>query len=453
MLESQTRFANLGIALPTLLLPGPQVDLEAWAVIACDQFTQDQGYWQKVEERVGPRASTLRLIFPEIYLDEPQRRERIQSIQHTMRSYLDLGVFGSPLSACMYLERATPSHPLRRGLVLLIDLERYDWSPGARPWIRATEGTVQERIPPRMEIRRGAALETPHVILLVDDDQETLLEGLGARVVPRKPTYETTLMLGGGAVRGWRIDTAEDLELIATSLEALAQRSKTRYLRGAEASLMDDPFLFAVGDGNHSLATAKAVWEEYKALHEGAIDLLSHPARWALVEIENLYDRGIEFEPIHRVMFGARLDDIVELLSSLPDYSAQGVKTIEAMVRLVGDRDCNRTRYGIIAKNGAVVVETSAPGIATGPLQPLLDRWVGQKTGRSIDYLHGTEETLRVSLETKDSAPRVGILLPPVEKGDLFFTVARSGPLPRKSFSMGEAVEKRYYLECRALFR
>jgi len=189
-----------------------------------------------------------------------------------------------------------------------------------------------------MEIRRGAALETPHVILLVDDDRETLLEGLAGRIVSRKPTYETPLMLGGGAVRGWRTESPEDLELIAASLETLAQRSKTRYLRGTEVSSMDDPFLFAVGDGNHSLATAKAVWEEYKALHGGEIDLMSHPARWALVEIENLYDRGIEFEPIHRVMFGASLDDILELLSSLPNYSAQKIKNTEELVRLVGDR-------------------------------------------------------------------------------------------------------------------
>lgn len=453
MFESQTRFANLGIALPTLLLPGPQVDLETWAVVACDQFTQDHGYWRKVEERVGPRASTLRLIFPEIYLEEPQRRERIQDIQRTMRSYVGSGVFGSPLSACMYLERTTSSHPLRRGLVLLIDLERYDWSPGARPWIRATEGTVRERIPPRMEVRRNAALETPHVILLVDDDRETLLEGLAGRLVPKKPTYETTLMFGGGVVRGWRIDSPENLEFIAASLETLAQRSKTRYLRGTEASPMDDPFLFAVGDGNHSLATAKAVWDEYKALHAGEGELMSHPARWALVEIENLYDQGIEFEPIHRVMFGASFDDIAELLSSLPNYSVTKIKTTEELVRLAGERGCNRTRYGIIARDGAFLAETSAPGIATGPLQPLLDRWVGQKEGRSIDYLHGTEETLRVSLETESPIQRVGILLPPVEKEDLFATVARSGPLPRKSFSMGEAVEKRYYLECRALFR
>ncbi len=453
MYNPQTRFSNLGIALPTLLLPGPRVDLEAWAVIACDQFTQDPGYWQKVEERVGSRTSTLRLIFPEIFLEEPQRHERIRGIQEAMRSYLDQGIFGPPLSACVYLERSTPLHPLRRGLVLLIDLERYDWSPQARPWIRATEGTVRERIPPRMEIRRGAALETPHVILLVDDNQETLLEGLGGRIDTKKPTYETSLMLGGGTLRGWQVDKPEDLEHIAASLETLAQRSKTRYLRGTETAPMDDPFLFAVGDGNHSLATAKAVWEEYKALHGGEINLMSHPARWALVEIENLYDRGIEFEPIHRVLFGASLDDTVELLSSLPDFTAQRVTTTQELSRLVGERDYKNTRYGIISKDGALLVETSAPGIATEPLQPLLDRWVGQKEGRFIDYLHGTEETLRVSLETESPKPRVGILLPPVEKADLFATVARSGPLPRKSFSMGEAVEKRYYLECRALFR
>jgi hypothetical protein len=471
------RLAKLGTAIPELLLPKASIDLEAWAVIACDQFTQDRRYWEKAETRVGPAPSTLRMIYPELYLDDGDRSDRIGKIRAHMETYLSGGVFAPALRACMYLERRTPYHGRRRGLVLAVDLERYEWAPEARPLIRATEGTVRERIPPRMEIRRGAPLELPHIILLIDDDERSLIEGLGERARQKPASYDTSLMLDGGSLKGWAMEDSADWEYLATGLERLAKKAQTRYganaaganaaganaaganaaganaagASAAESSARrEDPFLFAVGDGNHSLATAKAVWDEHKAANRSDPAVMDHPARYALVEVENIYDEGIDFEPIHRVVFGTNLPELISALSALPGCAARTVKSAEELALLVA-QEVRGNRYGLVSPEGFALVECSSAGIATEPLQPLLDAFAGQGSGRTIDYLHGTEETFRVALEA--GVPRVGILLPPVGKKDLFATVARSGPLPRKSFSMGEALEKRFYLDCRSLFR
>jgi hypothetical protein len=376
-------------------------------------------------------------------LEDGDRPERIAAIRAAMESYLRGTVFAPPARGFLYIERSTPMHGLRRGLVAAIDLERYDWHPDARPLIRATEGTVKERIPPRMEIRRDAPLESPHVILLVDDDRRSFIEGLGERAKKRPARYSTSLMQGAGTISGWLLDDKEAWSFAAAELERLA-------LKGASGT--GDPFLYAVGDGNHSLATAKAVWDEYKAAHEDDPAVMDHRARWALVEIENIYDEGIEFEPIHRAVFGTTLDEVLDALSAMPGFAARPVDSSADLVRLTEDASAARTRFGVIAGSEQVLVETSAQGLSTIVLQPILDSFAAARSGRSIDYLHGADETIRVSDETRAEARAVGILLPPVGKADLFSTVARSGPLPRKSFSMGEAVEKRFYLECRRLF-
>ncbi len=443
----QQRLAALGTAVPRILLPNPRIDLEAWAVIACDQFTQDRSYWDQVRERVAGAPSTLNMVFPEIYLEDPGRGERIAAIRQRMKATLEGGVFAEALQGIVYIERSTPQHPRRRGLVLALDLERYDWSPAARPLIRATEGTVQERIPPRMEIRRGAALESPHVIVLIDDDDRSLIEGLGLRAQKRPPRYDTPLMLGAGGVRGWVLQDGQDLAYLAAGLERLAAKARQRY--GASDG---EAFLYAVGDGNHSLATAKAVWDEYKAAHAAEEGIMDHPARWALVELENIYDEGIDFEPIHRVVFGADLDTLTRALSPLPGFRTRPVSGVEELTRLVAEDGAPGNRYGLISRSGLLLAETSVRGIATEGLQSLLDTLIADRRADGIDYLHGAAETVRVALADDSGAPRVGLLLPPVGKSDLFAGVARSGPLPRKSFSMGEAEEKRFYLECRLIF-
>jgi hypothetical protein len=301
----------------------------------------------------------------------------------------------------------------------MLDLERYDWAPESRPLIRSTEGTLKERLPSRVEIRRGAALELPHILVLIDDEEDSLIPSLGETARKRQPLYETSLMMNSGSVTGWAVDTQESWALLADGLAALAARAEKRYGTLPNGS----PFLFAVGDGNHSLAAAKAVWDEYKKAHPSEAE--NHPGRWALVEVENLYDPGIDFEPIHRVLFGVEPPELLKALSVL--------RNIEC-----------RPEPGRVIR-----IESSSPDIAAAELQPLLDNFVKEKAC-SIDYIHGEDTIIRLCSDPDRRA--VGLILPPVKKEGLFKTVARTGPLPRKSFSMGEAEEKRFYLECRKLF-
>ncbi|GHU72824.1 hypothetical protein FACS189450_11340 [Spirochaetia bacterium] len=457
MLDIHKRLAALGLAVPEILLPRPGIDLEKWAVIACDQFTQDRAYWERVRECAGDSPSALNCVFPEVYLEDPGRTERIADIHRTMKSYLNEGIFAPPQQGCVYIERSTPYHQLRRGLVISIDLDSYDWQPEARPLIRATEGTVRERLPPRMEIRRGAPLESPHIIVLIDDDGDTLLAGLADQIRYSAPAYQSPLMLDSGSISGWLLDREDHWSYIAEKIEDLARRAGTRYQTPQSPGPQDKPFLYAVGDGNHSLASAKAVWEEYKQAHEGESGLADHPWRWALVEIENIYDPGIEFEPIHRAIFNTTIDETLKVLSLLPGARFQPVDDGKAALSaLVNDPRAGKNRLGLSAGDRHILLETDAPGLATVGLQPLLDRFIqgtaskaetGGLTLPSIDYIHGEKELFRLA----EGASTVGILLPPVRKQGLFETVARSGPLPRKSFSMGEACEKRFYLECRSL--
>jgi len=433
---------NLGLEIPSILLPksgqtAAADDLEKWAVIACDQFTQDRDYWQKVKQAADGAPSTLNLIFPEVFLSDSGAQEKIKEIHSTMKRYLQDGVFAQPKQGFIYIERDTPYQKKRRGLVTAVDLEKYDWHPHARPLIRCTEGTVEERLPPRMDIRRGAPLELPHVLLLIDDDKESILPALGEKVKNTKPVYNTKLMMNSGSITGWFLDTESDFDFIADKLDELLKRSLTRYEGG-------NPFLFAVGDGNHSLAAARGIWEEYKAVHPGN-ELPEHPCRYALVEIENIYDPAIEFEPIHRVVFDIDYNGIINVLSKLPDFSCRSVNSAEEISGAAANSSAHNC-FGIICEGKFALIETSAQGISTASLQPLLDEYAGDNP-QLIDYIHGEEEVFRLAAKDRTA----GILLPPVQKSGLFETVGRLGPLPRKSFSMGHSAEKRFYLECRAL--
>jgi hypothetical protein len=301
-----------------------------------------------------------------------------------------------------------------------------------------------------MAIRRAAPLETPHILLLIDDEADSLIPALGERAKKGRLLYRTALMLGAGEISGWALEDEAGWQALAEGLGELARRSATRY-GPPEGSAGEQPFLFAVGDGNHSLAAAKAVWDEYKAAHPDSAGLETHPARYALVEVENIYDPGIVFEPIHRVIFDIALEEVQSALEQLPGCSCSAAGGAEELSRLVASPAAGN-RYGLTGEGRHILVETSAAGIATEALQPLLDRLVAGRNDR-IDYIHGTEELFRIAAGASGEKPAAGILLPPVKKSGLFETVARSGPLPRKSFSMGEATEKRFYLECRRLFR
>ena len=456
MNDVHARLAALGVKIPEILLPGPGIDLEKWAVIACDQFTQDRNYWEQLRIKTENAPSALNLILPEVYLEDGDISGRSRAIHRAMRNYIDTGVFAPARSCAVYIERSTPFNALRQGLALAIDLDQYDWNPLSRPLIRATEGTVSERLPPRMQIRRDAPLETPHILLLIDDEETALLPGLAEEARKGPPLYQTPLMMNSGSVSGWALDSEKGLCLLAEGLEHLARKAASRY--GTNDKV---PFLFAVGDGNHSLATAKEVWEEYKAAHKGEPGLANHPGRFALVELENLYDPGLSFRPIHRIIFGADPSELLKTLSGLPGFSGQVLdKTIAPaeFFRMTEEGGKEGNSLGLISRPGNTgktedlvftLIKTRDTGIATARLQPLLDDFV-KKQGVSIDYIHGEEELLRLC---SDPARKpIGILLPPIEKQGLFKTIAQTGPLPRKSFSMGESEEKRFYLECRKLF-
>ena len=290
---------ELGVKIPKILLP-KKLDISTWATIACDQYTQDREYWNQVYSKVGSKPSTVKITFPEVYLPDPGRKERIQNIKKEMNSYISEGIFAPPKEAAVYLERTTKYGRVRKGLVVAVDLDTYEWKPFSKALIRATEATIVERIPPRMEIRREAIIETPHIMLLVNDPKNHLIEGLGKRVKKNKPLYEGNLMMNSGSVKGWEISNEYDIEYMRVSLEKLAKEN---------TSPKDgNTFLFAVGDGNHSLATAKATWEEYKKNHPGVKNC---NMKYALIEIVNIYDTGLTFEPIHRVIFDINSEDLI----------------------------------------------------------------------------------------------------------------------------------------------
>ncbi len=431
-----------GVAVPEILLPKAGLDLSKWAVIACDQYTQDREYWENARERAAGAPSALGMILPEVYLEDGDRSERLSSIRKTMRAYMESGVFAPPLKGFTYIERVTAYGRTRKGLVAAIDLEAYEWKPGTAAPIRATEATIVDRIPPRMEIRRGAPLESPHIMLLVNDPDRLLVEAAGNRVRSETPVYATKLEPDAGSVTGWKIETKAGIAAVAEAVRRLSDAGT-----GPDGST----FLFAVGDGNHSLATAKAVWDEFKAQNaarfaSGALDRENHPARFALAEIVNLYDEGLTFEPIHRVLFGTDGKTLAAFLASRLGGTLSATESGERLEALVGDEGV--TRFGFVSADGLACLETPSPLLAVSRLQPALDDFVAERPGVSIDYIHGAEEVFR--LGGKENA--VAILLPPVEKDSFFSTIASGGPLPRKSFSMGEASEKRYYLECRRLF-
>ncbi|MDR2660085.1 MAG: DUF1015 family protein [Spirochaetaceae bacterium] len=432
------RFSSIGINIPHIILPSKNIDLQKWAVIACDQFTQDAAYWEKAAALTEGHPSTLNIIYPEIYLNQSDRAKRITRIHENMRRYLENmfmpdAILNPPRRAGAFIERDTP-HGTRRGLLLSVDLEKYDWSADAKSLIRATEGTVPERLPPRMEIRRGAFLELPHILLLVNDNENMLMPLLEKLLAKAPLAYDTPLMMDGGSVRSKLLYRKNDWDLVADVFEHFARSSINQFNS-------DEPFLFAVGDGNHSLAAAKAVWEEYKAGHPGQENLDKHPARYAMAEVVNLYDSAIVFEPIHRIVFNTSADDMLERFKKLPCFSMRELNSKEELKKAVSDPNAAENHCGIVSGERRVLIKYTGSKSVIMDIDPLLENL-------EIDYIHGDQELFRLA-EPSSSA---GIMLPPFNKNGLFETIAKTGPLPRKSFSMGDAREKRFYLESRQLF-
>lgn len=420
-------FETIGFGPSNLLLPRA-ADLKKWCVVACDQYTSEPHYWEAVKDFVGDAPSTLNLVFPEIYLEEPGFEARIGSIQQAMRRYLDAGVFEEHPNALILTRRTQADGKIRTGLMGAVDLECYDYNKGSTTPIRATEGTVLERIPPRVRVREDAPLELPHIMLLIDDPARTVIEPLAEKCGNYRRVYETELMQNGGSIEGYLVDSA-DYPVLASAFTALAEPAKftARYGKPSTENLV-----FAVGDGNHSLATAKACYENLKR-SIGADAAKASPARYALVELVNLHDNSLEFEAIHRIVFDVDPDALLTELR----------KTYETVSGKAEGHTIEVVRGGRRETLTALHPEAN---LAVGTLQNFLDAYLAQHGGR-VDYIHGAEVVEKLSEQPNS----IGFLLPDMQKSELYPTVILDSALPRKTFSMGHAWDKRYYLEARKI--
>lgn len=434
-------FPQIGFQIPDVLLPKPDLNLTKWSVIACDQYTSQPTYWEKVSHLVGNSPSTFHMILPEIYLDTPAESARIDSTQQFMEQYLDENIFLLH-QGIILVERTTSNH-VRHGIMLALDLEQYDFHKGSQTLIRSTEGTIIERLPPRIRIREHALLEMPHILVLIDDPEQTVIEPIVASKPSLPKLYDFDLMLGGGHIAGFSVKDAIIEKKLIDALQHLID--PVIFSSKYQVPSSEKPLLFAMGDGNHSLATAKAIWEKKKSIVG-----MDHPSRYALVEVENIHDEGLEFEPIHRVLFDLKKDFLFDLQHSLKaQVSVESISKRTDLLEEVNRNITNEHRFGLISSSGLTLVKVKNPtfNLSVGTLQDFLDRWLQTGGAEKIDYVHG-EEVL-FTLGSKKG--NIGVYLPPMEKHELFKTVIKDGVLPRKTFSMGSANDKRFYLECRKI--
>ena len=408
--------------LPADILMPKTDHMEKWAVIACDQFTSDNAYWDRVRKNAEGAVSTINLILPEAELGTEKEAEHTALINATLKKYMDENVFTTYPNSYVYVERTLENGTIREGLVGAVDLDAYDYTTGATSAIRATERTVAERIPPRQRVRRDAPIELPHILMLCDDHDKVLIEPIGAKKDHLKKLYDFDLMEGGGHITGWLVegkDVDEFNDALARYTETVGEKYKG--LKGV-------PMVFAVGDGNHSLATAKSCYEELKKNHPGE-DLSNHPARYALVELENIHDPAQVFEPIHRVIFKTEPRKLLKALE---------------------DSCCAETgfpvKWYIGEESGTVHLDKNKGELAVGVLQHFLDEYLKDHAGE-IDSIHDDDALIDLAKQPDT----VGFLLPAMEKSQLFRGVIADGILPRKTFSMGHSREKRYYLEGRKI--
>lgn len=437
-------FSSFGIKIPKICMPNKQVDLRKWSVVACDQYTSERKYWKDVEKIVGDSPSTLNLIFPEVYLEDGDKDKKIESINAHMHEYINEGILEELDEAFFLVHRHPEGAEARWGLIAAIDLEQYDFTEGSTSLIRATEGTILDRIPPRKLIRKDAPLELPHILVLLDDENQDIIESLAEEKDTMNKIYDFDLMKNGGHISAYLVNKDEHLEKIASGLKKLADPSAFKKKYGT-----DDVLLFAMGDGNHSLATAKSCWEDIKKTH-AAEDIMNHPARWALVEIENIHDEGLVFEPIHRVLFNAEKNKFEEYIDSYCD-SAHFIpcNDVKEIFELLQEQTNTKQRIGYTDAGITGVYELHMPSavIPAGTVQQAIDSYIAEDEKVSVDYIHGNDVTF--SLGKKDH--NIGIFLPAIDKKDFFRSIIKDGALPRKTFSMGEAHEKRFYIESRKI--
>lgn len=409
-----------------ILLP-KDVDMTKWSVVACDQYTSEPEYWKEVEKEVGSSPSTLNLILPELYLEDTDVEDRIKKINKTMEEYLDDGIFNEYKDTMIYLERTQKDGKVREGLMAMVDLEDYSYEKGSQTLIRATEKTVIERIPPRLKVRENASLELPHIMILIDDEKKNIIESLKDKVTSEDVVYDFDLMENGGHIKGYKLSD-EVINGIESGLESLMDKD---YFEKKYNVKNKGVLLFAMGDGNHSLATAKANYENLKKTMSED-EYLNNPARYALVEVVNLHSPALEFEPIHRVIFNTDVNNLIEELYKYYDINEDGDGEYFELVT----KDFDKRLY----------ISNPKSNIAVGSIQMFLDDYLKDHSGK-LDYIHGDETTRSMGSEEGN----VGILFEAMPKEELFRTVILDGALPRKTFSMGHSYDKRYYLEARKI--
>lgn len=417
---------NIPFKRGNILLP-KNTDMTKWSVVACDQYTSEPEYWNDVEKIVGDAPSTLKLTLPEIYLEDENVSERIAKINSNMKALLDEDFFNEYKDSMIYLERTQSDGKIREGLIGVVDLEAYSYEKGAETPIRATEKTVIERIPPRVKIRENAPLELPHIMILIDDDKKQIIENLKNKVSEDDIVYDFDLMKNGGHVKGYLLNE-ETMDEVDKGLKELADKevfAKKYDVNNKEV------LLFAMGDGNHSLATAKACYEKLKETMSEE-EYLNNPARYALVELVNLHSLALEFEAINRVIFNTEPE---KLLNSLKEYYQI-------------NKDGNGQEIEVITNDADEkwYIENPKSNIAVGSIQIFLDEYLKNNEGK-IDYIHGEETTKNLAKQSGN----VGFIFEAMPKNELFKTVILDGSLPRKTFSMGHSYDKRYYLESRKI--
>ena len=417
---------NIPFKRGNILLP-KNTDMTKWSVVACDQYTSEPEYWNDVEKIVGDAPSTLKLTLPEIYLEDENVSERIAKINSNMKALLDEDFFNEYKDSMIYLERTQSDGKIREGLIGVVDLEAYSYEKGAETSIRATEKTVIERIPPRVKIRENAPLELPHIMILIDDDKKQIIENLKNKVSEDDIVYDFDLMKNGGHVKGYLLNE-ETMDEVDKGLKELADKevfAKKYDVNNKEV------LLFAMGDGNHSLATAKACYEKLKETMSEE-EYLNNPARYALVELVNLHSPALEFEAINRVIFNTEPE---KLLNSLKEYYQI-------------NKDGNGQEIEVITNDvdEKWYIENPKSNIAVGSIQIFLDEYLKNNEGK-IDYIHGEETTKNLAKQSGN----VGFIFEAMPKNELFKTVILDGSLPRKTFSMGHSYDKRYYLESRKI--
>lgn len=451
MEETVLHDKNLGVRLCSMLMPKTDIDMKIWSVVACDQYTSEPEYWFKVNKIVGDNPSTLHLIFPEVYLETDDSQKRIEDISKCMKNYINTGILVACNPCIILVDRETTRTKSRKGLVLAIDLEEYDYAKGSKPLIRATESTVIDRLPPRIKIRENATLELPHAMLLIDDPGKTVIEPLTKILDSFEKVYDFELMQSGGHIKGYKINAPDILDNISKALGKLAnpQTFADKYGTDAEKNVL----LFAVGDGNHSLASAKCHWENVKK-DLSSDETKNHPARFALVEVVNVHDEGIIFEPIHRVLFAIDPDTVLKsMMQYFEELDATLVKfnSVDDMKdKLCGStKDKDYHHIGFVENNtfGIITIKKPKYNLEVATLQSFLDDFTKKHQNAKIDYIHGEDVVTKLG----SKGGNIGFYLPAMKKHDLFKTIILDGVLPRKTFSMGEAEEKRFYLECRKI--